>query len=34
MEQVLILKDLLDIAALQDQLPWQPFREGIDIHRL
>lgn len=34
MEQVLILKDLLNIAALQAQLPWQPFREGIDIYRL
>lgn len=34
MEQVLILKDLLNIAALQDQLPWQPFREGVDIYRL
>lgn len=33
MEKVLILKDLLNIDLLQD-LPWQPFREGIDIHRL
>lgn len=34
MEQVLILKDLLNIATLQDQLPWQPFRDGVDIYRL
>lgn len=34
MEQVVILKDLLNIAALQDQLPWQPFREGVDIYQL
>ncbi len=34
MEQVVILKDLLNIAALQDQLPWQPFREGVDIYQM
>lgn len=34
MEQVLILKGLLNIVALQEQLPWQPFREGVDIYRL
>lgn len=34
MEQVLILKDLLNIAALQNELPWQPFREGVDIYQL
>jgi len=34
MEQVLILKNLLNITLLQDELPWQPFREGIDIYRL
>lgn len=34
MEQVLILKDLLNIATLQNELPWQPFREGVDIYRL
>lgn len=34
MEQVLILKDLLNIAALQNELPWRPFREGVDIYQL
>jgi len=33
MKEVLILKDLFNVALLQD-LPWQPFREGIDIYRL
>lgn len=31
---VLILKDLLNVAAQQDQLPWQPFRDGVEIYRL
>jgi anti-sigma factor ChrR (cupin superfamily) len=34
MEQVLILKGLLNIAARQDELPWKPFRPGVDIYRL
>lgn len=34
MEQVLILKDLLNIAALQNDLPWRSFREGVDIYQL
>ncbi len=34
MKQVLILKDLFDIAARQDELPWQPFHEGVDIYPL
>ena len=34
MKQALILKDLFDIAARQDELPWQPFHEGVDIYVL
>ena len=34
MHQVLILKDLLNIALTQDELPWEPFRPGVDIYRL
>ena len=33
-EPVLILKDLINIASWQDELPWQPFRPGVDIYRL
>jgi anti-sigma factor ChrR (cupin superfamily) len=33
-EKVLILKDLLTIATRQDELPWEPFRPGIEIYRL
>ena len=28
------LRDLHRIAEWQDQLPWQPFGEGVEIHRL
>jgi len=28
------LKNLFRIAETQDQIPWLPFRDGIDIHRL
>lgn len=28
------LKDLFNIAEWQDEIPWQPFRDGVDIHRL
>ena len=31
---VLRLPDLFRIAEWQDDLPWMPFRDGIDIHRL
>ncbi len=34
MEQSLILTDLIGIASRQDSLPWQPFREGVEIYRL
>jgi anti-sigma factor ChrR (cupin superfamily) len=34
MEQVLILKGLLNIAARQDELSWEPFRPGVDIYQL
>jgi len=30
----LILNDFLNIATQADQLPWQPFREGVEIYRL
>lgn len=32
-EQVLIFENLLNISA-QTELPWQPFREGVEIHQL
>jgi anti-sigma factor ChrR (cupin superfamily) len=28
------LKDLLNIAGRQEEIPWQPFEDGVDIHRL
>ena len=28
------LKNLFEIAANADAIPWQPFREGVDIYRL
>jgi anti-sigma factor ChrR (cupin superfamily) len=34
MQQALILKNLLDIPSRQDDLPWEPFRPGVDIYRL
>jgi anti-sigma factor ChrR (cupin superfamily) len=34
MEQAIILKQLLNIAEGADRLTWQPFREGVEIHRL
>jgi anti-sigma factor ChrR (cupin superfamily) len=34
MEQAIILKQLLNITEMVDQLTWQPFREGVEIHRL
>ncbi|MBD2040155.1 cupin domain-containing protein [Microcoleus sp. FACHB-672] len=33
-EPALILKDLINIASRQDELPWQPFRPGVDIYPL
>jgi quercetin dioxygenase-like cupin family protein len=30
----LTLKNLFTIAEWQDEIPWQPFRDGVDIHRL
>ncbi len=32
--QRLELHDLFRIAQWQDQIPWQPFHEGVEIHRL
>jgi anti-sigma factor ChrR (cupin superfamily) len=29
-----VLSDLFAIASFQDELPWQPFREGIEIYSL
>jgi anti-sigma factor ChrR (cupin superfamily) len=34
MTQTIILKQLLNITEVAEQFPWQPFREGIEIHRL
>ncbi len=34
MQRVLILKDLLNIVARQDELSWEPFHPGVDIYRL
>jgi anti-sigma factor ChrR (cupin superfamily) len=31
---VLILKDLLNITARQNELSWEPFRPGVEIYRL
>ncbi len=28
------IANLFDVANHQEDLPWQPFREGVDIHRL
>jgi len=28
------LADLFHLAAHPEQIPWQPFREGVEIHRL
>jgi anti-sigma factor ChrR (cupin superfamily) len=28
------LSRLFNIAEWQDEIPWQPFREGLEIHRL
>lgn len=30
----IVLENLANIAAWQDQLAWQPFREGIEIYEL
>ncbi|MCA1993307.1 MAG: cupin domain-containing protein [Coleofasciculus sp. S288] len=34
LESVLILKDLFNITAQQNEFPWEPFRPGVDIYRL
>lgn len=31
---IIDLPDLLHLAQHPDQLTWQPFRDGVDIHRL
>jgi anti-sigma factor ChrR (cupin superfamily) len=31
--QVLILKDLLNIALTEDELFWEPFHPGVEIYR-
>jgi quercetin dioxygenase-like cupin family protein len=28
------LKQLFDLAARPEEIPWQPFKAGVDIHRL
>ena len=30
----LVLQDLFRVAERQDEIPWQPFRDGVEIHRL
>jgi len=32
--QRLELRDVFELARRQEQIPWQPFHDGIDIHRL
>lgn len=34
MKSALILQDVINIAAQQDTLPWQPFRPGVEIYHL
>ena len=34
LKQTLLLKDLPNIAAWQNELAWQPFRDGVEIYRL
>jgi anti-sigma factor ChrR (cupin superfamily) len=34
LNQTFILKDLPNIATWQNNLPWQPFRDGVEIYRL
>jgi anti-sigma factor ChrR (cupin superfamily) len=34
MNQPLILDNFLDIAKNPDAIPWQPFRDGVEIHWL
>jgi|SRR5882724_552525 len=33
-QQVLKLNDLFQISTWQHELPWKPFRDGVDIYRL
>ncbi len=28
------LRDLVNIAEWQDEIPWKPFQRGVEIHRL
>ena len=32
LERPFIMKNIFSIAERQDELPWQHFREGVDIH--
>ena len=34
LKQLLLLKDLPNIATWQNKLPWQPFRDRPEIYRL
>jgi len=34
LKQSLLLNDLPNIATWQNKLPWQPFRDGVEIYRL
>ena len=31
---VIVVQDLFDIAARQDQISWRPFRPGVEIHSI
>lgn len=34
MTEAVILKNLFDIERIQNDIPWQPFLAGVDIHWL
>ncbi|TLD69990.1 transcription negative regulator ChrR [Phragmitibacter flavus] len=34
LQTVQILRDLVHVDQWQNTLPWQPFQEGVEIHRL
>ncbi|WP_404788072.1 cupin domain-containing protein [Altericista sp. CCNU0014] len=34
MEKSLVLRNLLELGDRPEQLPWQPFRDGVEIYRL
>lgn len=34
LETIQILRDLVEVEQWQQALPWKPFQEGVEIHRL